>query len=67
MPGCQPQRAVDEKWRQLVLARQRREVVGKVHDRQLAAHEAEAVRSDQLSMDEMAALRGAGALAYKGT
>lgn len=60
------QRAVDEKWRQLVLARQRREVVGKVHDRQLAAHEAEAVRTDQLSMDEMAALRGAGALAYKG-
>ncbi len=61
------QRVVDEKWRQLVLARQRREVVGKVHDRQLAAHQAESVRVDQLSMDEMAALRGAGALAYKGT
>lgn len=60
------QAAVDEKWRQLVLARQRREVVGKLHDRQLAAHQAEDARTGQLGMDEMATLRAAGALAYKG-
>lgn len=64
--AAQLQAAVDEKWRQLVLARQRREVVGKLHDRQLAAHQAEEARAEQTGLDEMATLRGAGALAYKG-
>ncbi len=60
------QAAVNDKWRQLVLARQRREVVSKLRDRQFAAHQAQEVRAGQASMDEMAALRAAGALAYKG-
>ncbi len=64
--AAQLQAAVDEKWRQLVLARQRREVVSKLRDRQFASHQAEDARVGQVSMDEMAALRGAGALAYKG-
>ena len=48
---------LDEKWQELVKARQKREALDKLQDRKKEAHDREAAREEQLGLDEMISLR----------
>ena len=48
---------LDEKWQELVIARQKREAMDKLQDRKKEAHEREMAREEQLGLDEMISLR----------
>ena len=48
---------LDEKWQELVMARQKREAMDKLQDRKKEAHEREVAREEQLGLDEMISLR----------
>ncbi|MBL67959.1 MAG: hypothetical protein CMO74_05835 [Verrucomicrobiales bacterium] len=51
-------RSLDEKSKQLLAARQKREALDKLHDKQKDAHDRESARLDQLALDEMVTMRG---------
>lgn len=56
---------VEEKSRTLVGARQQREVVEKVQEKQLAIHRLQTARDEQKVLDELATLKSMGNLALK--
>ena len=56
---------VEEKSRILLQARQEREVVEKVHQRQLTRHRLQATRMEQKGLDDLAALKSMNNLALK--
>ncbi len=55
--GLELKKFVDGKWKNLVGARQKREALDKLRDKQQQAHDHQTERNEQLSMDEMASLR----------
>ena len=59
------QELVDTKWKELLAARQRREALEKMRDKQLAEFEQGAARAEQKNIDEMVLLREAGGFAQK--
>lgn len=56
------QTVVDEKWELLMKARQKREVMDKLEEKQRAAHKQGEAREEQLAMDELSTLREATGL-----
>jgi flagellar export protein FliJ len=56
---------LDEKSRILLEARQEREIVEKVHQRQLARHQLQAARQEQRMLDDLATLKSMGDFALK--
>lgn len=59
------QAVLTEKTRLLLEARQKREVVEKVYDKQLAAYKLHAARTEQKVIDDLATMRPAGAIGLK--
>lgn len=59
------QELVDTKWKELLAARQRREALEKMRDKQLAEFEQGVARAEQKKIDEMVLLREAGGFAQK--
>ena len=59
------QTAVDEKWELLMKARQKREVMDKLEEKQRSAHEQEEAREEQLAVDELSTQREVAGLAPK--
>jgi flagellar export protein FliJ len=55
--GLELKKLVDGKWKNLVAARQKREALDKLRDKQQQSHNHQAERNEQLTMDEMASLR----------
>jgi flagellar biosynthesis chaperone FliJ len=56
---------VDTKWKELLAARQRREALEKMRDKQLREFERGRTQLEQKSIDEMVLLREAGGFAKK--
>lgn len=54
---------MDEKSRVLMAARQKREIVDKLFQKQHAAYQAEVARGEQKTMDELATMKSMGGLA----
>lgn len=61
----QAQTILEEKSQALLEAKQKREVVEKVQQKQLARHQLQAARAEQKVLDEMATLKSMGSLALK--
>jgi flagellar export protein FliJ len=59
------QAILDEKSKSLLAARQEREIVEKVHQRQLARHRLQAARQEQRVLDDLATLKSIGDFALK--
>ena len=59
------QAMLEEKSRELLHARQGREVVEKVHQRQFARHQFQAARQEQRTVDDLATLKSIGEFALK--
>tara|TARA_B100000686_G_C16666677_1_gene903997 strand:- start:744 stop:1199 length:456 start_codon:yes stop_codon:yes gene_type:complete len=59
------QASVDEKWELLMKARQKREVMDKLEEKQRSAYEQEEAREEQLAVDELSTQREAAGLAPK--
>ena len=59
------QALLEEKSRELLHARQGREVVEKVHHRQFARHQIQAARLEQRTVDDLATLKSIGEFALK--
>lgn len=55
----------EEKSRALLEARQQREVVDKLHDKQFAKHQVHAARIEQKALDDLATLKSIGNFALK--
>jgi flagellar export protein FliJ len=56
---------LEAKSKALLEARQKREVIDKLHDKQLAQHDAQVARDEQKTSDEFATLKSMGNLALK--
>ena len=59
------QAMLEEKSRELLRARQGREVVEKVHQRQFARHQLQVARQEQRTVDDLATLKSIGEFALK--
>lgn len=59
------QRVLAEKTRLLLEARQKREVVEKVYDKQLASYKLHAARAEQKVLDDLATMKPAGAIGLR--
>ena len=59
------QEEADAKWQVLLQARQRREALDKLKEKQQAAHLKEGARTEQKAIDEMVVLRAAAGLSQK--
>ena len=59
------QTAVDEKWELLMKARQKREVMDKLEEKQRSAYEQAEAREEQLAVDELSTQREVAGLAPK--
>ncbi len=59
------QSAVDDRWRELAAARQKRELMEKLHDKGRAAHQLHSARAEQKALDDIATLNSSSKFALR--